>query len=52
MNFLSAISKAIDTLNEWIGRGVSWVTLGFGRATMEDIAKEAELSPGTLYLYF
>ena len=25
---------------------------GFGRATMEDIAKEAELSPGTLYLYF
>ena len=25
---------------------------GFGGATMEDIAKEAELSPGTLYLYF
>ena len=25
---------------------------GFNRATMEDIAKEAELSPGTLYLYF
>jgi AcrR family transcriptional regulator len=25
---------------------------GFGRATMEDIANEAELSPGTLYLYF
>ncbi|MBW2175955.1 MAG: TetR/AcrR family transcriptional regulator [Deltaproteobacteria bacterium] len=25
---------------------------GFSRATMEDIAKEAELSPGTLYLYF
>ncbi|WP_319525381.1 TetR/AcrR family transcriptional regulator [uncultured Desulfosarcina sp.] len=25
---------------------------GFGKATMEDIAKEAELSPGTLYLYF
>ncbi|WP_319407481.1 TetR/AcrR family transcriptional regulator [uncultured Desulfosarcina sp.] len=25
---------------------------GYGRATMEDIAKEAELSAGTLYLYF
>ena len=25
---------------------------GFNRATMEDIATEAELSPGTLYLYF
>ncbi|MBW2514102.1 MAG: TetR/AcrR family transcriptional regulator [Deltaproteobacteria bacterium] len=25
---------------------------GFTRATMEDIANEAELSPGTLYLYF
>lgn len=27
-------------------------TKGFTKATMEDIAKEAELSPGTLYLYF
>lgn len=25
---------------------------GFNKATMEDIAKEAELSPGTLYIYF
>jgi len=25
---------------------------GFSRATMEDIAKEAELSAGTIYLYF
>jgi AcrR family transcriptional regulator len=25
---------------------------GFTKATMEDIAKEAELSPGTIYLYF
>lgn len=25
---------------------------GFNRTTMEDIAKEAELSPGTIYLYF
>ena len=25
---------------------------GFEKSTMEDIAREAELSPGTLYLYF
>ncbi len=25
---------------------------GFNRATMEEIAQEAELSPGTIYLYF
>lgn len=25
---------------------------GFNKATMEDIAKEAELSPGTIYIYF
>ncbi len=25
---------------------------GFNRATMDDIANEAEVSPGTLYLYF
>jgi AcrR family transcriptional regulator len=24
----------------------------FNKATMEDIAREAELSPGTIYLYF
>lgn len=29
-----------------------FVEKGIGKATMEDIAKEAELSPGTLYLYF
>ena len=29
-----------------------FVKKGFGRATMEDIAGEAELSAGTLYLYF
>jgi AcrR family transcriptional regulator len=27
-------------------------TKGFGKTTMEDIAKDAELSPGTIYLYF
>lgn len=29
-----------------------FVNKGFGSATMDDIAKEAELSSGTLYLYF
>lgn len=29
-----------------------FVRKGYGRATMESIAKEAELSTGTLYLYF
>lgn len=29
-----------------------FIEKGFGGATMEDIAKEAELSAGTLYLYF
>jgi AcrR family transcriptional regulator len=29
-----------------------FVEKGFGGATMEDIAREAELSAGTLYLYF
>lgn len=27
-------------------------TNGFSKSTMEDIAREAELSPGTIYLYF
>jgi TRAP-type mannitol/chloroaromatic compound transport system permease small subunit len=26
MNFLIQISRWVDTLNEWIGRGVAWVT--------------------------
>lgn len=29
-----------------------FVEKGFGHATMEDIAREAELSAGTIYLYF
>ena len=29
-----------------------FVERGYHKATMEEIAKEAELSPGTLYLYF
>ncbi|MCP4348867.1 MAG: TRAP transporter small permease subunit [Desulfobacterales bacterium] len=26
MNFLKKLSRWIDTLNEWVGRGVAWVT--------------------------
>ena len=37
MNFLMAVSKAIDTLNEWIGRGVSWVTLGLVLVVFVDV---------------
>lgn len=29
-----------------------FLSKGFNKTTMEDIAKDAELSPGTLYLYF
>jgi len=28
MKFLLNIAKGIDALNEWVGRGVAWVTLG------------------------
>lgn len=31
------ISKAIDTLNEWVGRGVSWVTLGLVLVVFVDV---------------
>jgi len=27
MNFLLRIARGIDVLNEWVGRGVAWVTL-------------------------
>lgn len=27
MNVLKIVSRLIDTLNEWVGRGVAWVTL-------------------------
>jgi TRAP-type mannitol/chloroaromatic compound transport system permease small subunit len=37
MNILTAISKAIDTLNEWVGRGVSWVTLGLVLVVFVDV---------------
>lgn len=37
MKFLSNIAKGIDTLNEWIGRGVSWVTLGLVLTVFIDV---------------
>ncbi len=37
MNFLSNIARGIDTLNEWIGRGVSWVTLGLVLTVFVDV---------------
>jgi len=27
MNFLRGISRFIDSINEWVGRGIAWVTL-------------------------
>ena len=37
MNFLITISKTIDTLNEWVGRGVAWVTLGLVLVVFVDV---------------
>ena len=37
MNFLKIICRIVDTLNEWIGRGVSWVTLGLVLVVFTDV---------------
>ena len=37
MNFLLKIAKAIDALNEWVGRGVAWVTLGLVLVIFVDV---------------
>ena len=37
MKFLSNIARGIDILNEWIGRGVSWVTLGLVLTVFVDV---------------
>ena len=37
MKFLSNIARGIDFLNEWIGRGVSWVTLGLVLVVFVDV---------------
>ena len=37
MKFLLKIAKAIDALNEWVGRGVAWVTLGLVLVIFVDV---------------
>jgi TRAP-type mannitol/chloroaromatic compound transport system permease small subunit len=37
MNVLFKIAKGIDALNEWVGRGVSWVTLGLVLVVFIDV---------------
>jgi len=37
MKILSNIARGIDILNEWIGRGVSWVTLGLVLVVFIDV---------------
>jgi len=37
MNFLKKLCYWIDTTNEWIGRGVSWVTLGLVLVVFIDV---------------
>lgn len=38
MKFLLKIAKGIDALNEWVGRGVAWVTLGLVLVIFVDVA--------------
>ena len=37
MKILLKIAKGIDALNEWVGRGVSWVTLGLVLVVFVDV---------------
>ena len=37
MKALQALSRGIDFLNEWVGRGVSWVTLGLVLVVFIDV---------------
>jgi len=37
MKFLLKIAKGIDALNEWVGRGVAWVTLGLVLVIFVDV---------------
>ena len=37
MKFLLKIAKGIDVLNEWVGRGVAWVTLGLVLVIFVDV---------------
>jgi TRAP-type mannitol/chloroaromatic compound transport system permease small subunit len=37
MRILQAVSRWIDTLNQWVGRGVAWVTLGLVLVVFIDV---------------
>ena len=37
MNLLKTVSRWIDILNEWVGRGVAWVTLGLVVVVFVDV---------------
>ena len=37
MKALQTLSRRIDTLNEWVGRGVAWVTLGLVLVVFVDV---------------
>ena len=37
MNVLISISKGLDAIAEWVGRGVSWVTLGLVLVVFVDV---------------
>ena len=37
MNYLTKLCRLIDAINEWIGRGVSWVTLGLVVVVFVDV---------------
>ena len=37
MNALKTVSRWIDALNEWVGRGVAWVTAGLVMVVFVDV---------------
>ena len=37
MNVLVSISRGLDNISEWVGRGVSWVTLGLVLVVFVDV---------------
>ena len=37
MNVLKTLSSLIDKINEWVGRGVAWVTLGLVLVVFTDV---------------
>ena len=46
------MKKSVAGNRSWWPPSAFFSEKGFNKATMEDIAHQAELSPGTLYLYF